>query len=269
MARRPPKAAEPENGRDTDSLPFFTLLPNMVTLLGLSAGLTAIRFVFSGNYQTAAMLILFAAAIDGLDGLLARRLQATSEIGAQLDSLADFLNFGVAPALLVYEFALASSERAGAWIAVLIYASCCCLRLARFNVAHVKAQSAGTVSPKHFTGVPAPAGALLALFPVFISFETAVDLYGAPMLVGAWLTGVGLLMASRLPTFSPKSLRVPRSAIVWVMIALPIFVGLMLTRFWLSAILLVAAYLVTLVHSALRLLIARWKPEAPEENTRP
>ena len=264
MARRPPKAAGPASARDSDSLPFVTLLPNMVTLLGLCAGLTAIRFVFSGHYQTAVMLILFAAAIDGLDGLLARRLQATSEIGAQLDSLADFLNFGVAPGLLVYQFALASSERAGAWIAVLIYASCCCLRLARFNVAHVKAQSAGTDSPRHFTGVPAPAGALLALFPVFISLETATDLHRAPMLAAAWLAVVGLLMASRLPTFSPKALRVPRSAIVWVMIALPVFVGVMLTRFWLSAILIVSLYLVSLMHSALRLLLARRKAEKPE-----
>lgn len=253
MARRPRSVTEGE----TDSLPFFTLLPNLVTLLGLCAGLTAIRFVFSGNYQIAVMLVLFAVAIDGLDGLLARRLQATSEIGAQLDSLSDFLNFGVVPGLLVYEFALASSERAGTWIAILIYASCCCLRLARFNVAHVQAQSAGTASPKHFTGVPAPAGALMALFPVFLSFESQVDLHRAPILVAGWLAVVGLLMASRLPTFSPKALRVPRTGIVWVMVALPFVVGLMLTRFWLTLILIDALYALSLVQAALTLLLRR------------
>lgn len=240
-----------------DSLPFYTLLPNLVTLLGLCAGLTAIRFVFSGNYQIAAGLILFAAAIDGLDGLLARRLQATSEIGAQLDSLADFLNFGVAPGLLVYEFALASSERAGAWIAVLIYASCCCLRLARFNVAHIRQQSTGGASPRHFTGVPAPAGALLALLPAFFSFETGMAPHGAPMLAAGWLAIVGLLMASRLPTFSPKSLRVPKTGIVWVMVALPFIVGVMLTNFWASMILIDVAYILSLVQSAIRALIRR------------
>ena len=247
----------------TDSLPFYTLLPNLVTLLGLCAGLTAIRFVFSGNFQIAVGLILFAAAIDGLDGLLARRLQATSEIGAQLDSLADFLNFGVAPGLLVYEFALASSERAGAWVAVLIYASCCCLRLARFNVAHIQQQTTGGTSPRHFTGVPAPAGALLALLPVFFSFETGTARDAVPMLAGAWLAIVGLLMASRLPTFSPKSLRVPRSGIVWVMVGLPFVVGVMLTNFWASMLLIDLAYTLSLLQSAVRLLIRR-RTEPPQ-----
>lgn len=245
-----------------DSLPFYTLLPNLVTLLGLCAGLTAIRFVFSGNFQIAVGLILFAAAIDGLDGLLARRLQATSEIGAQLDSLADFLNFGVAPGLLVYEFALASSERAGAWIAVLIYASCCCLRLARFNVAHIRQQTNGTTSPKHFTGVPAPAGALLALLPVFLSFETGTPSHAAPIFAGGWLAIVGLLMASRLPTFSPKSLRVPRAGIVWVMVALPFVVGVMLTNFWASMLFIDVLYVLSLLQSAVRLLIRR-RPGSP------
>ncbi len=254
MARR--RTETPREG-ETDSLPFYMLLPNLVTMLGLCAGLTAIRFVFSGNYQIAVMLVLFAVAIDGLDGLLARRLQATSEIGAQLDSLSDFLNFGVVPGLLVYEFVLASSERAGAWVAVLIYASCCCLRLARFNVALTRAQTAGTDSPKYFTGVPAPAGALMALFPVYLSFEFGTDLARAPLLVALWLVIVGILMASRLPTFSPKTLRVPRNGIVWVMIALPFAVGIMLTRFWLSLVLIDAIYAVSLMHSALRVLIAR------------
>ena len=256
MARRP-KSEEME--LEGDSLPFLSLVPNMVTLLGLCAGLTAIRFVFTGNFHFAVILILFAAAIDGLDGLLARRLRATSEIGAQLDSLSDFLNFGVAPALLVWEFTLASSARTGAWIAVLIYASCCCLRLARFNVAHDKLQATGGASPKHFTGVPAPAGALLALFPVFLTFENALDAHQAPMLVASWLLVVGFLMASRLPTFSPKALRIPRGAIIWVMIALPFVVGMMLTRFWLSLILIEGLYLATLLRSTLGVTAQWWR----------
>jgi len=264
MARRHSNDESTGEG-DADRVPFYTLLPNLVTMLGLCAGLTAIRFVFSGNYQVAVMLILFSVAIDGLDGLIARRLQATSEIGAQLDSLSDFLNFGVVPGLLVYEFALASSERAGAWIAVLLYASCCCLRLARFNVALVRAQTTGTDSPKHFTGVPAPAGALLALLPVFMNFELGMDVGRAPLLVAVWLAIVGLLMASRLPTFSPKTLRVPRGAIVWVMIALPFAVGFMLTRFWLALIIIDGLYVLSLLQSALRVLMSRRRPSPEPE----
>ncbi|MDH5530555.1 MAG: phosphatidylcholine/phosphatidylserine synthase [Paracoccaceae bacterium] len=234
---------------DTDSLPFLTILPNLVTMLGLCAGLTAIRFVMSGHYQLAVGLILFSTLIDGLDGLLARRLNATSEIGAQLDSLSDFLNFGVAPALIVYQFALTGAEDTGGWIFVLVYVSCCCMRLARFNVGNSPAAPENAKNPKHFVGVPAPAGAMLALAPMFLSFEHSLDAASLPFLVGPYLAFVGLLMASRLPTFSPKSIRIPRNRIVWIMIACALIVGILLTRFWLSMILITSLYGISLIHS--------------------
>ena len=259
----PPFEPDRKNGRRRFSrlrrIPVRLLVPNMVTLLALCAGLTSMRLAIEHRFELAIAAIAFAAILDMLDGRIARLLKSTSRFGAELDSLADFVNFGVAPALLVWEFTLASSARTGAWIAVLIYASCCCLRLARFNVAHDKLQATGGASPKHFTGVPAPAGALLALFPVFLTFENALDARQAPMLVAGWLLVVGFLMASRLPTFSPKALRIPRGAIIWVMIALPFVVGMMLTRFWLSLILIEGLYLATLLRSTLGVTAQWWR----------
>lgn len=244
---------------DGDSLPFLILVPNMVTTLGLCAGLTAIRFVMAGQYLTAVWLILLAIVIDGLDGLIARRLKATSDFGAQLDSLSDFLNFGVTPGFLVYQMALAPGERAGGWIFVLVYIVCCCMRLARFNVAQSRAALNGseTKPDSHFTGVPAPAGALMALLPAFVAFETGVDLHGHPVLVELWITAVGLLMVSRLPTFSPKSIRVPREKIAWVMVGLALVTGIMLAETWRGLIALVLLYAASLLHSAGKMLFNR------------
>ena len=131
-------------------------MPNLVTILGLCAGLTALRFAFAGRFEPAAALIVFAALIDGFDGLLARRLDAASPFGAELDSLADFFNFGVAPAFLVYQLALTGAPDLG-WTAALVFAVCACLRLARFNVS----RDVPVTGRAHFVGVPAPAGALL------------------------------------------------------------------------------------------------------------
>ena len=245
-----------------DSLPFLTLVPNMVTTLGLCSGLTAIRFLMAGQFLTAVWLILFAIVIDGLDGLIARRLKATSDFGAQLDSLSDFLNFGVTPGFLVYQMALAPGERAGGWIFVLVYIVCCCMRLARFNVAQSRAATAGgdTRPPAHFTGVPAPAGALMALLPVFIAFETGINLADHPVPVELYIVVVGLLMVSRLPTFSPKSIRVPREKTVWIMIGLALLIGIMLAEIWRALIVMILLYAISLVHSAARVFLNRRRP---------
>ena len=244
-----------------DSLPFLTLVPNMVTTLGLCSGLTAIRFLMAGQFLTAVWLILFAIVIDGLDGLIARRLKATSDFGAQLDSLSDFLNFGVTPGFLVYQRALAPGERAGGWIFVLVYIVCCCMRLARFNVAQNRAATNGDIKPPaHFTGVPAPAGALMALLPVFVSFETGIDLAHHPMPVELYIFIVGLLMVSPLPTFSPKSIRVPREKIVWIMIGLALVIGIMLAEIWRALIAMILLYAISLVHSAARVFLNRRRP---------
>lgn len=232
-----------------DKLPFLHLLPSLVTIIGLCAGLTAIRFAYAEKFMLAIVLILVAAALDGVDGLLARRLNSVSPFGAELDSLCDFLDFGVAPGIIVYQFGLADANDL-VWVLVLIYIVCCCLRLARFNV-NRDAPSGGKVP--RFVGVPAPAGALLALFPMFATFAGIWDARDAPMLVAPWLAFVGLLMVSRLPTFSPKALRIPRDKVPLLLIGTAIVVGLAVTRFWLLTVLVALAYMATLIHAAIRL----------------
>lgn len=236
------------NGSDKEKQPFLRLLPNLVTIVGLCAGLTSIRFAIGGDYHFAAGLIVFAVVIDGLDGLLARRLRATSDLGAQLDSLSDFLNFGVAPGMLVFQSVLVDSGGIG-WLFVLVYTISCCLRLARFNVTKAQ-ETAGEQEPKrHFVGVPAPAGALLALLPVFLIFEGIVDPVMVRFPTAAWLGVVGAMMVSQLPTLSPRSVFIPRDKIVWILIATAIVTGGLLTRFWLSLILIDVAYILFMTRS--------------------
>lgn len=240
-----------------DPLPFRNLLPNLVTIVGLCAGLTSIRFVLAEQFEVAAVLIIFAALIDGVDGMLARRLKATSELGAELDSLSDFLNFGVAPGLLVFHALLGEARGAG-WIFVLVYTICCCLRLARFNIAQA-AEAAGEQEPQaHFVGVPAPAGALLAMLPLFIEFEGIADMASAPLVTSIWLGAVGALMVSRLPTFSPKSLFIPRDKIVWLLIATAGIVGGLLSRFWLSLVVIDLIYIASLLRGV-ALVARKWR----------
>jgi len=230
------------------TLSFLHLMPNLVTILGLCAGLTSIRFALTERWEIAVGLILFAAVIDGLDGLIARKLNAASPFGAELDSLSDFVNFGVAPAVLVYAFTLDDLGGAG-WIFALVFAIGACLRLARFNVGR-SAPEAPTRT--HFTGVPAPAGAVLGLLPVYLALDGLVDVTRAPLAVGVWLGVVGALMVSRLPTLSPKALRISREGAAWVLVGLTVVVGIAFTRFWLLMVLVCVAYGATLVYAAMR-----------------
>ena len=228
--------------------PFLLLLPNLVTMTGLCIGLTSLRFAFAGRFETAVALILLAAVIDGLDGLIARRLRATSSFGAELDSLADFLNFGVAPGLLVYQFTL--SESSGlSWVFVLVYVSCACLRLARLNVARAAPPSG---KKPYFTGVPSPAGAMLALLPVFADRAGLLDAGTAPMLSALWLGLVGALMISRIPTFSPKALRIPQGRVGLLLVGTAIVVGMLFTRFWLVLVLIDLAYSAEILRTVVR-----------------
>ena len=180
-------------------------LPNAMTLGAIAAGVTALRMAFAGNLDLAMLLILLAAILDGLDGRIARALGSESLIGAELDSLADLVNFGVAPAFILGVWSLLDVPILG-WGAALFYVICAALRLARFNVG----LKSGTVhDPRFFTGVPSPAGALLALTPIILS--NAFPMLTPPGLVCAmWLIGCGILMISTLPSFSLK-MRIPRA----------------------------------------------------------
>ncbi|UWQ18907.1 CDP-diacylglycerol--serine O-phosphatidyltransferase [Jannaschia sp. M317] len=229
--------------RDRDKpLPVVLLLPNLVTILGLCFGLTSIRFAFEDRFELAAGLLILAALVDGMDGLLARRLNAASPFGAELDSLSDFVCFGVAPAMMVYHFGLEGMGGMG-WIAALTFAICCCLRLARFNVA-AKDETNDSGS---FTGVPAPAGAMLGLFPVTLHLAEFVDLRDYQWVIGLWMLAVGGLMIARFPTISLKSMKISRDNAVYVLLAAAVVIGLMLTRIWVFHVGATLLYLMILV----------------------
>jgi CDP-diacylglycerol--serine O-phosphatidyltransferase len=185
-------------------IPMRQLFPNFITLLAICSGLTSIRFAIDGRIELAVAAIIFAGFLDGIDGRVARFLKSASKFGAEMDSLADFVNFGVAPALLLY-FTLLQENGSLGWISALIYASCACLRLARFNVMLDNPDSPDWHS-KFFTGVPAPAGALIVLLPMYLM------LLGVPrdgflsVFATIYAVGCGLLMVSNLPTFSGKNI---------------------------------------------------------------
>ncbi|WGW03666.1 CDP-diacylglycerol--serine O-phosphatidyltransferase [Tropicibacter oceani] len=223
-----PPGGQPRS--EAGAVSILMLLPNMVTLIGMSLGLTAIRFAIEGRFTTAVFLIILSALADGLDGLLARRLKAESPMGAQLDSLSDFLCFGVAPAILVYQVHLSHTGGFG-WIFALLFAAAACLRLARFNVTSGQADESAPAK-RYFVGVPAPAGALLGLMPVFLTLSGTFSAGSIPVAVCIWLTIVGGLMISRLKTPSPKALKVPRSLTAVILFATVIVIGLSFTHPW-------------------------------------
>jgi CDP-diacylglycerol---serine O-phosphatidyltransferase len=191
--------------RTRSELSFQQLLPNLVTVGALCAGLTAIRFMMQNRLEVAVALIGLAAILDAADGRLARLLNSESRMGAELDSLVDFLNFGVAPGLLIYIWALHDTRNAG-WIAVVIYIVCCVLRLARFNVeSRIESEAAPT---GFFTGVPAPAGALLVLMPLFAALASPAGPRAHDALIAIYTVLIGALMISRIPTFSFKATKI-------------------------------------------------------------
>lgn len=219
---------------------LIQLLPNMLTIAAICAGITAIRFGVDGNYMQAVQLILFACVLDGLDGRLARALGSDSKMGAELDSLADFLNFGVAPPLVLYFWALQDMPRTG-WISVLIFSVCCVVRLARFNVSNAVEETGGDKA--FFVGVPAPAGAMLVMLPMFLSF--AFD--GAPflpdILVCATMVGTGMLLISRIPTWSFKTTRVSRENVKFFLVGFTFVGAAVLTYAWSTMVVLCFAYI--------------------------
>ena len=191
-------------------LSFNRMVPNILTLLALCAGMTAMRFAMNGNFVGAVFAIIVAGIFDGLDGRIARLLKSTSSFGAELDSLSDFVSFGVAPAAVLYLWTMSTLHGLG-WAIVLFYAVCCALRLARFNA------EAGSDRPAYaapfFSGVPAPAGAGLVMVPMFLSFEWGDWLFRSPYLSALTVTGVALLMVSKVPTVSLKRIRIPHDLV--------------------------------------------------------
>jgi CDP-diacylglycerol--serine O-phosphatidyltransferase len=219
------------------------LIPNVVTLLALCAGMTAIRFALTGNFQGAAYAIIVAGVLDGLDGRVARLLKATSQFGAELDSLSDFISFGVAPATVMYLWTMSALHGVG-WAIVLIYAVCCALRLARFNTqlsAEPSPQAAG-----YFTGVPAPGGAGLVMMPMFASFDWGDWVARSPYLGAVWISLIAFLMVSRLPTLSLKKFRVPHQYVMPTLLGVGLFAACLTTAPWPTLFVIGLLYLGTI-----------------------
>jgi CDP-diacylglycerol--serine O-phosphatidyltransferase len=225
-------------------LSVMQLLPNALTLAALCAGLTAIRFSVMEEFDRAMALILLAAVLDGLDGRLARKLRSESAMGAELDSLCDFVNFGVAPVLVLHLWAYGGAGGVG-WIAALLYAAACALRLARFNISSRDAPA--SITPKAaFTGVPSPAGALLALLPIFIANLIPGAVLPGPA-CALWIVVVAGLMVSRLPTPAFRPVRVRPDQARLILLALVGLGAALLTYPWLTLVLLDVGYLLLLV----------------------
>jgi CDP-diacylglycerol--serine O-phosphatidyltransferase len=198
-------------------VPVRYLLPNLITLLALCSGVTAIRLALEARYELAVACVMLAVVLDAVDGRLARLLKGTSRFGAELDSLADFVNFGVAPAILLYVWSLNSLKTLG-WVICLVLAIACALRLARFNVALDDPNKPAWAS-QFFTGAPAPAGAGLALLPFYLGFLGIIDDgHGWALAVGPYVVVIALLMVSRVPTFSGKNMgRIPGDKVLPVL----------------------------------------------------
>ncbi len=237
-ARVGPKAAEDEDDKSLGAsrLTLRAMLPNAITAAALCAGLTGIRFAIEGDWKFAVLAVVLAGVLDGIDGRIARLLNAQSRFGAELDSLADSLSFGVAPALILFLWSLKELESFG-WLAALAFAVSCALRLARFN-ARIDTDDQPHKSAGFLTGVPAPVGAGLAFTPVYLWFETGLEAFRNPLALALWLALIAILMISNIATLSWGSLR-PRRGIrlgVLAFVALA-FAGLLMEPWWmLSAI---------------------------------
>lgn len=241
-----PFPAHGRGGPRIREIPLRMVLPNLITVLAICAGLSGIRFAFEARFETAVAMVLFAAFLDGIDGRLARMMKATSKFGAQMDSLADIVNFGVAPALVLYAFLL---DRAGSpgWIAALLFAIACGLRLARFNVLDDDYLNRPAWQEEYFVGVPAPAGAVLVLLPVYLAFVGVYEPGRIMAFAGSAFTAlVAFLLVSRIPVYSGKKLKVRRDRVMPLILAVALFLLLLFSYPWHTLSAGVIAYLIFL-----------------------
>jgi CDP-diacylglycerol---serine O-phosphatidyltransferase len=235
------------------AVPLRIILPNLVTLLALSMGLTSIRFAIEGQYETAVIAVIIAAILDGLDGRLARALRGTSRFGAELDSLADFVDFGVAPAFVLYLWSFHQIRSLG-WFAALVFAIACALRLARFNVTSDNPDRPAW-QVRFFTGMPAPAGAIVGLLPLYIHLSVLglPNTYAFVPFEIAYILLVAFLMVSPIPHFSGKGIgRVPRDFVIAVLFGVAVVVLLLATYPMEMLAFLGLAYLVSIPFAVYR-----------------
>ncbi|MBT5375148.1 MAG: phosphatidylcholine/phosphatidylserine synthase [Rhodospirillaceae bacterium] len=222
------------------------LIPNMLTLMALCAGLSSIRFALLERWEWAVAAIILAAFLDNLDGRMARLLNAGTQFGVELDSLSDFLSFGIAPAVVVYLWSLQDVGGFG-WTIVLFYSVCCALRLARFNAGQ------GEVLPpwgyNYFTGVSAPAGAGLVLLPMMLTFETGLEIFRLPAVAGAVIICTAVLLISSIPTYSLKRIKIPQKYVLLTLLGVGLVGAMLVSEFWATFIGIVVVYFASLPFS--------------------
>ncbi|TCP56602.1 CDP-diacylglycerol--serine O-phosphatidyltransferase [Tamaricihabitans halophyticus] len=238
--------------------PGVRLLPNAITVLALCAGLSAVQFALANNYELAIAAIVVAAVLDGLDGRIARLLDATSKMGEELDSLSDAVSFGVAPALVLYVWIL-HDYRVG-WIVALIFAVCMVLRLARFNTLLDDTEKP-VFTKEFFVGVPAPAGGLLALLPLMLSMQIGDGWWSGQIAVHVWTIGIAMLLISRVPTLSVKTAKVPAKAVAPLLVGVGLLAAAII-QFPMTALTIVALLYVAHIPYAVRRY--RWLANHPE-----
>jgi CDP-diacylglycerol--serine O-phosphatidyltransferase len=230
-------------------LPINSLAPNILTMLALCFGMTSIRFSLQERWELAVGAIVVAALFDAIDGRLARILKGATKFGAELDSLSDFLSFGVAPVVLIYLWSLSAIGNFG-WFAVLIFSAACALRLARFNTA-LEDPNRPAWAGDFFVGVPAPAGAGLVLLPVMLGLETEAAAFSSPWLTWPWTLGVAYLLVSRIPTFSFKRVGVRRDLVGFMLLSIGLLAAAIALEPWMTLVAFGVLYLGTIPFSVL------------------
>lgn len=244
MTRRPRKRVRDQARVRLKGLPFNRLIPNILTVLALCAGLTAILYGFQGKWKFAVLAIVVAAVLDALDGRVARLLGGSTKFGAELDSLSDFVSFGVVPALLVFLWALNDAHQIG-WVTALVFSVCAALRLARFNT-RLGVSDMPAWASNFFTGVPAPAGGGLVLLPMLLSFAFDAPALASPLVNIPVMVAVSILMISRIPTYAFKQTRVPHRLVLPFLLLVGLLAALLAMATWFTLSACMVLYLVSI-----------------------
>lgn len=255
------EGSDKTRGRLPGGLTLRALAPNAITAAALCSGLTGIRFAVTAStgtdpalvaddWRKAVFAVIIAGILDGVDGRIARLLNAQSRFGAELDSLADNVSFGVAPALILFLWSLQEAPRIG-WFAALAFAIACALRLARFN-ARIDVEEQPHKSAGFLTGVPAPVGAGLAFLPLYLWIATGEEQFREPLLVGVWLAMIAFLMISNIATLSWSSLRPRRSVRLELIALVGLVIAALLTEPWWTLIAICGGYLVFVPYGLIR-----------------
>ncbi len=231
-------------------IPARSLAPNAITVLALCAGMFGVRFAYLEQWESAVTAILIAGVFDGLDGSVARLLKGTSRFGAELDSLSDVISFGVSPALITYMWVL-SDVRGFGWLMSLVFVISMALRLARFNTVMKDDELGAEVKAGYYTGIPAPASAALALWPMILSFEFNYAFLTDPKLYCGYMVLLCILTVSRIPTFSLKSLKIHKEHVIFVLLGVAVLASLLITDLWLTMSVIGMIYVISIPTLAL------------------